>query len=412
MNNKRILFLTLGLLSLNFAIAQRCAKFGITLKSNEDIAAFKTDYPGCKTVIGDLTVSGPVSHIKDLIQIDSVLGKVSIFTGYGWDEDFKSFEGLNHLRYVGGDLNLSVNRVLTDMSDFDSLKYVGGSLLMYDNDLLKTLDGFPMLQHIGHHLDISQNDSLERIEAFKNISTINGNLMVYNNYVLTDISGLENIHFVGEVLDLHHCFKLTNLKGFKKLNKILGTANISDMPELLSLDGLENVVQIDGGLGGSGLFIQYCPKINDISAIRNVDLTKVTDLAIWYNPQLEMCSYFNICQYVRSTTTNSNISNNKGNCADKVTLKAACAISSIGSLSTNRLMLYPNPGNHFTEVNIPSEIKVQEAALWDMLGRKQEIRIEMASDKITFDTGNLQSGVYQIVLKTNNQTILLKWIKQ
>jgi hypothetical protein len=219
MNIKRIFLLAVGLLSLNFAIAQRCGKFGIILKSNEDIAAFKTDYPGCKTVIGDLTVSGPVSHIKDLIQIDSVLGKVSVFTGYGWDEDFKSFEGLNHLRYVGGDLNLSVNRVLTDASDFDSLQYVGGSLLMYDNDLLKTLDGFPMLQHIGLHLDISQNDSLESIQAFKTITTINGNLMVYNNYVLTDLSGLENIRFVGEVLDIHHCFKLTDLRSFKIYNE-------------------------------------------------------------------------------------------------------------------------------------------------------------------------------------------------
>jgi hypothetical protein len=73
--------------------------------------------------------------------------------------------------------------------------------------------------------------------------------------------------------------------------------------------------------------------------------------------------------------------------------------------------IYPNPGNHYAQINIPADMQVQEAALWDMLGRKQEIRIDMASDKITFDTENLPTGVYQIVLKANNETIILKWIK-
>jgi len=85
---------------------------------------------------------------------------------------------------------------------------------------------------------------------------------------------------------------------------------------------------------------------------------------------------------------------------------------SVMEIFKKQLKIYPNPGNHFAEVNIPSNMQVQEAELWDLVGKKLEIRVEMVSDKITFDTGNLQSGIYQIVLKANNETVLLKWIKQ
>jgi hypothetical protein len=85
---------------------------------------------------------------------------------------------------------------------------------------------------------------------------------------------------------------------------------------------------------------------------------------------------------------------------------------SVMEIFKKQLKIYPNPGNHYAEVNIPSNMQVQEAALWDLVGKKLEIRVDMTSDKITFDTGSLQSGIYQIVLKANNETILLKWIKQ
>jgi len=403
MNIKRIFLVALGLLSLNFAIAQRCAKFGITLTSNEDIAAFKTDYPGCKTVLGDLIVQGPITHIKDLVQIDSVLGKVVISSGVGWDLDFKSFEGLNHLRYVGGDLNLSNNRVLTDIGDFDSLQYVGGSLRILDSDSLKTLDGFPMLQHIGNDLDIGINDSLKSILSFKNITTINGNLRVYNNYVLTDASGLENIRFVGGQFTLHHCFKLTDLQGFKKVYKIMGGASISDMHALESLNGLENLIQIGGNGSIAGLLIENCAKLSDISAIRNVNLTNTYELRIWSNPQLEMCSYFNICQYVRSTKTIYNIGFNKGNCADKVTLKAACAVSSNESISTNRLTFYPNPAK--TELNLEwNEFsKIKEVYAIDAVGKKVNLVFNATYNSI--DIRPLTNGAYQLEILTDEGKI-------
>jgi hypothetical protein len=113
-----------------------------------------------------------------------------------------------------------------------------------------------------------------------------------------------------------------------------------------------------------------------------------------------MCSYFNICHYVNRTTTTSWIGDNKGNCADKVALKAACAVSSNETLRTNPFKIYPNPATTALNLEWFGTSEILEVTAIDAVGKKVNLAFN-ATDK-SIDIRTLTSGAYQLEILTDD----------
>ena len=81
----------------------------------------------------------------------------------------------------------------------------------------------------------------------------------------------------------------------------------------------------------------------------------------------------------------------------------------IGELAAS-LLLYPNPVKD--QLHIATESRVEDIAVYDVYGRLQDHKTTRLQDGINVDVSNLHSGVYFVMIKSDNKTLIEKFIKQ
>ena len=81
----------------------------------------------------------------------------------------------------------------------------------------------------------------------------------------------------------------------------------------------------------------------------------------------------------------------------------------IGELAAS-LLLYPNPVKD--QLHIATESIVEDIAVYDVYGRLQDHKTTRLQDGINVDVSNLHSGVYFVMIKSDNKTLIEKFIKQ
>ena len=75
---------------------------------------------------------------------------------------------------------------------------------------------------------------------------------------------------------------------------------------------------------------------------------------------------------------------------------------------TSSLLLYPNPVND--KLNIVTEVEVEEVVVYDALGRQ---RTTVNGQQIsTIDVSNLNTGVYFVMIKTSNDVVMNRFVKE
>ncbi len=209
--------------------ASACASTGVAIApktssvrsdcpgGNADSEAALAAYRGCRTVHGDLSVSG-VSNVAALAALESVSGVLSIAkTGTS------SLAGLSNLRRVGA-LNIHSNPKLEDISALSTL-HSARSVSFVENDELSSPVGLSGLSELDRL-------SLERT-SFLNLS------------------GLENLRRIGE-LRITKNAKLISLKALQGVTQVA----------TLSIEQNRRVCGSLGLLGG----LEAAPQV---SVIRN-----------------------------------------------------------------------------------------------------------------------------------------------
>ena len=103
-----------------------------------------------------------------------------------------------------------------------------------------------------------------------------------------------------------------------------------------------------------------------------------------------------------------------GNYIFTVTDANGCVVSSdpvsvtnistgISDILTEKLAVYPNPFNTKTVINLLDNSKIKNISLFDPQGRKvKDFTHRINSDKIEIKKGNLQNGIYLLIIETNN----------
>ena len=131
---KKLFMLVFALSSLNSANAQPCFPDGITFTTQAQVNGFRTAYPNCTQIGGDLVING---------------------------YDINNLTGLNGITSVGGNLQVICNQVLPGLTGLNNITSVGGELCIGQNFSLLSLSGLENLTTLGGNVTITNNPSVK-----------------------------------------------------------------------------------------------------------------------------------------------------------------------------------------------------------------------------------------------------------
>ena len=77
---------------------------------------------------------------------------------------------------------------------------------------------------------------------------------------------------------------------------------------------------------------------------------------------------------------------------------------------SSSLLLYPNPVND--RLYIKTEIEVEEVVVYDALGRQQDNKTTRQQGNMTIDVAGLNTGVYFVMIKTNEGVVMKRFVKE
>lgn len=291
----------------------QCPTGSVVLKTQAQVDQFIIDYPNC----------------TEVERLDITLGA-----------DIVNVNGLQNLEVVQGDLNITHNPVLTDLTGLNKLKSTG-YLWIADNASLVTLNGFPGLTtaywlFIGDHIKLEtvsgfnaltqvNNITITGNTVLKNVTNINslqqtiGFIAIQNNPLLENVSFSPQLSTIGQQLEIVNNPKINNLTTLDGLNTIGGRLTISENNSLTNLNQLNSVAGINGTLKISGNAL-----LNNISGIQQINPASINGLTIQDNPMLSVCDLPNICTYLQGTGART-ISGNAGDCITAQAVIDACS---------------------------------------------------------------------------------------
>lgn len=139
-------------------------------------------------------------HDNNVLTDVSALGNLDTIPGYlsfGHNDILPGFFGLNSIKSIKGGLRVTNNDAIADLEGFDSLNYAGflliGSPDVGGNESLSSLSGLGNLKHINGDLIISRNPMLVDLSALTVLDSIAGYIEITHNTGLTSLNGLDNI---------------------------------------------------------------------------------------------------------------------------------------------------------------------------------------------------------------------------
>ncbi|WP_422359366.1 hypothetical protein [Reichenbachiella sp.] len=184
---------------------------------------------------GDLLLNG-ISDISALHTLREVRGNVFI----GWTS-LSSLEGLHNLHKIGGNLNISWNDYLEDLSAFSNIDSLHEDLIIMGQPRLMSLEGFNNVTYIRNRLEMTWN-GFENLSGFDSIKRIDGSIEISLNLNAKEISAFENLESIRNSLQIEWNDQLETISGFSNLKRIeYGSFVVSYNKNLTNLCGFQQL---------------------------------------------------------------------------------------------------------------------------------------------------------------------------
>jgi hypothetical protein len=415
-----ILFtLHLSLFTLHLS-AQPCLPEGITFTTQAQIDNFQTNYPNCTEIEGHVEIKGEnITNLNGLNVITAISGYVYIsYTA------LTNLNGLNSLTNIGEFFLIAFNDSLSSLAGLENLTTIEGTFDIGDsfaggNPKLINLTGLDNLSYIGGDLRIYDNLVLTSLTGLENLKTINGGLVIggdptswgdAGNPSLKNISALVNISHLNTTLRILYNDSLTNLDGLDGLVSIGSDLWIEGNGSLSSLNGLENLSFI-----GDCLAINNNPELVSIDGIKNIEANSILNLHVRDNSLLETCAVRSICDYLANPNGEIDIQNNAPGCNSREEVEEACTESVDEVSIINNLSIYPNPFSNSITIEFElNQLDIVTLIIYKHLGEKVETikgRKSVGQQKTEWNCAEISAGIYFCVLKINKGIQTIKIIK-
>lgn len=263
--------------------AQTCNFTDLRLNSQAAVNAFSAS---CKTINGDITVSGAdITDLSPLQNIETISGKLTIqnnpalssLTGLKnltttqhlliyTNNLLDDLTGLEKLKYVWGATHIRYNTGLVNLKGLDSLTNAG-TFYITNNDSLTSLTGLGKLEGVSDILLVGANKSLASLSGLNSLTGVS-RINIGENDALTDLSGLEKLTSVSYQMNITSNQNLTSLHGLTSL-EYLSEAYISNNDKLPNLSGLEGVRSVYWLVIGESSALTSLAGLNNLTSATN-----------------------------------------------------------------------------------------------------------------------------------------------
>ena len=250
---KSILFTMSLALLFTFQVKAQVYNGTVFFNSQADVTAF-----GTYTEITEhlFIIGADITDLSNLNSIKSVGGDLQIFT----NSMLTNLDDLSNLDSLGGNLNITGNSKLMDVDGLSSIDSVRGYVWITGNDMLTNVDGFSSLVSIGDFLIISANGKLMDVDGLSGLNTVVGDLNIFSNNMLTNVDGFSSLNSVGGIFDINTNGMLANVDGLMSLDSVGVSFGLSQNPMLTNINGLSSLMSI-----GNFLYIK------DNAMLANID---------------------------------------------------------------------------------------------------------------------------------------------
>jgi hypothetical protein len=234
-----------------------------------------------QTVGGDLLVEGnPRLTLLALPQLDVVSGSLTVAANPVLDEVRYS----DTLRLVGGDLILHDNAALTTEVWFRAPSAVGGDLEVSANPLMGALHGFYSLNEVGGSVELAELNAAAVLDGFDVLTTVGGSVLLRDHAWMSSIDGFDGLLHIGGDLAVEANPELLELVGFGGLRSVGGNIWLTRDPKLDKVEGLVSLETVSGDFVFSG--INRINVLNGsareiVGVLRIENTGRLDDLRVW-----------------------------------------------------------------------------------------------------------------------------------
>lgn len=253
--------------------------------SQSDLDKFAATYPHCDIARGPLEITGDISDLSPLSEIEEVKGPIIISQALNitdlealdkvtscqglilaWNPNLTSIEGLSSLEVINGHFTILWNPRLQHTA-LPALKAIGKRVFVDGNDSLSNLQFLSGIKHIPEGFTVQSNELLQSLQGAEALESIGGDFLLQNNPNLADCHALQNLDEISGKLTITSLNGPTDLSFLTGLRLVGGQFTLSNSPTLTSLNGLGNLVEVDGGL-----FITDNPELLSLQGIPSLEL--------------------------------------------------------------------------------------------------------------------------------------------
>lgn len=304
----------------------------ISLSTQQQIDDFAVNCQ-CDSIQGDLHIAPVnITNINSIsmlnIDLPNLIEAHNITLSSTSISSISSFQNLVR---ITGQFRFSWNILLTNITGFDSIRYIKGLVFESNStitncDVCEKVDSLDYLHITGNQLadltefnDISQlNDlninnftTLTSIPDFPNIESFASLILSYCP-LINDI-GFDSIKVMGYVY-MNNNSALASFGGYNKLTKIKSLF-ISEFSNLTSISNMPMLASVP-----STLSMINNPLLNDISGFDNLKF--LNEVQVINNPNLNTCCIFADLQKIGRLNSGLDLENNGPACSDVVELIA------------------------------------------------------------------------------------------
>jgi hypothetical protein len=373
------------------SIAQTCLPEGIEFNNQDEIDSFSSNYPGCTTIIGNMTVKGDdIVSLQGLSQIRYVMGLFRVTE----NATLENLNGLEEIVYPGQMFFISKNPELKQLFTFANTGLELGGLSIYDNAKLQNLHGMESLKSV-HTLDVINNDLMENLEGLNNIESIKFQVRIQRNQNLKSFIGLESLSIVESDIMVSLNDSLESFLGLEKLVSISGSLyingnhNIKSFLGLDSLKAVHHILQIDDN-----------ETLTDISALASLNSNLIDSIQITDNKLLNTCHIQSICDYIGIAENGIYLHDNAEGCMDRAQIDSGCQGSGIEHhFNDNVFRVYPNPASDRVTLELLDDQEITRVEIYDIQGNRA---ISQTGNMKEIDVSALSTGMYILKVTTKN----------
>lgn len=445
-------------------VIAQCPDEDILITTQGQLDSFKIVYPDCDSLDAKLEIWDlALYNIEDLSGLSNLVYIRELSVNSSWA--LKNLSGLENLKKVekllifrcialesveaiqglsiGNTLRLEILDNLKETVEFvvsDSMQWISinnsGQFPFYLNEISNL--NYVELLSLGGKLAGPGLTELKKVDKVRVYGPINGIKSMNDIYRLipnTDlvieellVSGVDTFSTsgIGTWLKIN-LLRIGGLKhldftGIGELKNTLGELDVADcniinsellkdlQVEKLSFNRINDMDSLPALKSGTSI-----KRINLINMENLVDISAVDEYSsiesVWFrnNPKLDVCHYETVCRVLKVDSLFASIQNNAPGCASLEEVEAQCVTSTSRHSNFPDVQIAPNPvGDNLQIVNLNAANSSWTYDVYRING--QFVQSGPLRDN-SIDVSTLQSGMYILVLRHNEQIIPVKFVR-